>query len=624
MAFKRFLNQTAFNRAKGLKEHFSNWQSTQGSIVHLRPDNCVAFYFMGQKAFELGKLGATDEYTRVFQKGPVKGVDAAALQEQLKTARRAVIDDIKKNKKAGLEPARQAALAWELLRRNKEFTLLDEQVQIPQDALAGKAQEQTRADLLLFEQKTGLLALIELKLSEDPDLDGAVAAELGAARSLPGAIKGGEKIFIQHYRQLFAQKAELGLVGAALADIKGMSGKGLIILGEAAAAYGRLACLDAAAVPENSGCALLAAAAPLKEAAFLPLKEQIAAALAGPRAAYAPRQPRANAFTRRADAEQAVWGAIKPKPAQAGAFDNLLTSYSKKNGLALHTRAEHPRNSQTACAQALAPVFAGNESAVAGLLRVLNDQVAPSWGVKIGNVEECHFEVPHAPLPGDPGLTAFPKADIKALTGETGRARTSLDAALIVNGTKAGREVRALIGVEFKYAEAEFAPCAGFAAPDFAEPGRQACLNGQGRGGLCQLRCQRKLPAFDTENLNAMFAAPNPVDAPGGACLLLGPVNQLYRSHFAVLKLKEQFFFEEALFLVLYDERNQSLVAPERPSPENRPAAGPLQRYKESLADRHKPTFAHLPVQRVIAGYAATITKKAPPWLTKIKSRYNW
>jgi hypothetical protein len=621
MSFKRFLNQTAFNRALELKEHFSNWQSTPGSIVHLRLNNSVAFYFMGQKAFELGQLGATDEYTRAFQKSPVKGLDPAALQEQLKAARRAVTEDVKKNKKAGLELPQQAALAWDLLKRNKEFTLLDEQVQLPQDALADKAHERTRVDLLLLEQKTGLLALVELKLAEDPDLDGAVAEELKAARALPGAIKGGEKIFIQHYQQVFAQRAELGLIGAKPAAIKGISDKGLIILGAADAAYGRLACLPAAALPA-AACALTPVTAPLT-APFLPLAEHVKAALAGPRAPYAPRQPRVNAFTRQAEAEQAAWGAIKPKPAQAGAFDSLLNGYSKKNGLALHGRGDHPRNSQTACAQALAPVFAGNESAVAGLLNALNAKVAPGWGLTLNAVEECHFEVPHAYLPDAPRIDEFPKADLKALTGETGRARTGLDAALIVNGTRDGRQTRALIGIEFKYAEAEFAPCAGFTAAGFAEAGRRACLNG-GRGALCQLRRGQKLPAFDKENLDAIFAAPNPVDAPAGACLLLGPVNQLYRSHFLTLKLKDLFYFDDALLLVVYDARNLSLLAPERPSPENSPADGPLQRYKAALADKYKPTFASLPVQDIVAGYAATITKKAPPWLTKIKGRYNW
>jgi hypothetical protein len=622
MAFKRFLNQTAFNRALELKEHFSNWQSTQGSMVHLRPNNCVAFYYLGQKAFELGQLGATEEYTRIFQKPPVRGVDPAALQEQLKIARRAVIDDVKRNKKAELQPAKQAGLAWEMLKRNKELTLLDEQVQIPQDALADKAHEQTRADLLLLEPKTGLLALVQLKLAEDADLDGAVAAELAAARALPGAIKGGEKIFIQHYQQLLAQKAELGLIGAAPAEIKGISDKGLIILGSAAAAYGRLACLAPTSAPAAT-CVITPAPAPIKAADFLPLADQVKAALAGPRAPYAPRQPRANSFTRQAEADQAAWGAIKPKPNQAGAFDSLLNSYSKKNGLALQKRSEHPRNSQTACAQALAPVFARNESAVAGLLQVLNARVAPGWGVKIDAIEDCHFEVPHAFLPEDnePG---FPKADMKLLTGEAGRSLTSLDAALAVTGTRDGQTVRALIGIEFKYAETEFAPCAGFTASGYSEAGKRACLSGNGRGANCHLRHNQKFYAFEADNLNAMFAQPNPVDRPDGACLLLGPVNQLYRSHYAVTKLKDQFGFDAALFLVLYDARNQSLLAPERPSPENSPAAGPLERYKAALAPAYRPTFAALPVQEIIAGYAATITKKSPPWLTKIKGRYRW
>jgi len=47
MAFKRFLNQTAFDKAKLLKDSLFNWQSTPGSIVHLRPNNTVAFYYLG-------------------------------------------------------------------------------------------------------------------------------------------------------------------------------------------------------------------------------------------------------------------------------------------------------------------------------------------------------------------------------------------------------------------------------------------------------------------------------------------------------------------------------------------------------------------------------------------------
>jgi len=622
MAFKRFLNQTAFNRAKGLEEHFSNWQSTPGSIVHLRPDNCVAFYYLGQKAFELGRLGATDEYTRTFQKDPAKGVDPAALQEQLKLARRAVTEHVKKNKKAELELSRQAALAWDLLKRNKELTLLDEQVQIPQDALADKTHERTRVDLLVFEQKTGLLALLELKLSEDPDLDGAVAAQLKAARALPGAIKGGEKIFIQHYQQLFAQKAALGLVGSELADIKGISGKGLIILGDISTAYGRLACLDAASLPE-AACALTPVAAPLK-AAFLPLKEYVAAALAGPRAAYAPRKERQNAFTRLADSEQKAWAGIKPRQAQAGAFDSALAAYSKQHNILLHNYAGRPRSSQTACMQAFGPAFAGNESAVAGLLNVLNAEIAPAWGVKADSIEACHFEVPHNFLPEEPGVNAFPKADMQVLAGEPGKFHTSLDCVLAVNGTRDGRGARALVGIEFKYSEAEFSVCGGFVSDGFNEPGRQACLNGSGRGGLCYLRHQEKRLYLEKDELDILFNQPNPVDRTDGASLLLGPVNQLYRSHFTTLKLKEYFGFDEALFLVVYDARNKALLEPERRSPEIQPALGPLERYKESLADRYKPTFAHLPVQSIIAGYAATITKKSPPWLTKIKGRYHW
>ena len=621
MAFKRFLNQTAFNRAKLFQEFFTNWQSTPGAMVHLRSNNTIAFYFMGQKALELGRLGATEEYTKIFQQGPVKGVKAEALQEQLKQARRAVIEDIKKNKKEGLEPAAQAALAWELLRRNKDFTLLDEQVQVPQEALADKAQEETRVDLLLLERKTGQLALLELQLADNTDLDGAVAEKLKAARALPAALKGGEKIFLQHYQQLFAQKSALGLVGAELADIKGVGDKGLVILGEPYAAYGRLACLAPASFPENTSCALLPAGAALKDDSFLPLAKLAEAALAGPREAYLPRKDRVNDFTRLADAEQAAWGDIKPKQSQIGTFDNLLTHYSKKNNLALHTRAKHPRSSQTACAQALAPVFVKTPSAMAGLLRVIGE-AAPSWGVKLDSIAECHFEVPQLPSE-KPETDVFPKADLQAITGETGRSRTGLDAALIVNGTKDGKAVRALIGIEFKYAEAEFSACAGFAAPG-EERARHACLGGGGRGGLCRLRQQEKLPAFGRENLDGMFTAPNPVDGAEGACLLAGPVNQLYRSHFAVMKLKEYFRFDEALFLVIYDKRNLSLLAPERPSPENHPALGPLERYREKLSDLYKPTFAWFPVQSLIAAYSSAVTKRSPAWLTKIKVRYHW
>lgn len=620
MAFKRFLNQTAFNKARQFKELFSDWQRNPGSIVHLRPDNCVAFYFMGQKAFELGQLGATDEFTKIFQCQPVRGLKPADLPAQLRQARKAVTDDIKKNKKDGLELSRQSLLSWELLRRNKEFTLLDEQVQIPQEALADKAQERTRVDLLLFERKTQLLALIELKLSESPDLDGPVLDQLKATRALPAALKGGAGTFIQHYQQLFAQKTALGLVTAELAEIKGLSG-GLIILGPAPAANARLACLDPSAIPEAAACALLPAGAPLAEAAFLPLLKQVEAALAGPRPAYAPRKERWNDFTRLADKEQAAWAAIKPKQNQAGPFDALLAAYFEKNDLPVHPHIKQPRSSKAACAQVFAPVLAKAPLAEAGLLKAINDNISPAWGVTLTAITDCHFEVPHSPVPGE--TAAFPKADMQALTGEAGKFHTSLDAALAVTGTRDGKAVRALIGIEFKYTEPEFTACGGFTSESFTEHGRRACLSG-GRGASCYLRHQEKRAYLKTEELDAMFGSPNPLDRADGACLLLGPVNQLYRSHYAVLKLQERFKFDEALFLVVYDNRNLSLLTPERPSPGNRPALAPMERYKESLAARYKPTFAQLPVQSLVEACTAAVTRKPPTWLTKLKARYHW
>jgi hypothetical protein len=623
MAFKRFLNQTAFDKAKLFKEQLFNWQSTPGSIVHLRPNNTIVFYYMGQKALELCELGATGEYTKTFQQPLIKGVDAAALVNQLKKGRRAVVAHIEKNKKSGQELVKQSLLAWELLRKREDFVLLDEQVQIPQEALADKTQEATRADLLIMEKSTGQLALLELAFADNPDLDGPAMARLKALRALPGAIKGGEEIFIRHYQQLFAQKSALGILSADLADIKGISDKGLVILGEAYAAYGRLACLTPADLPEPCQCALLGAVAPLKTASFVPLIEHLEKALTYPRAAYVPRKPRVNDFTRLADSHQAAWAGL-PKLSQPGAFDSLLTSYSKKNGLALHARAKNPRSSQTACAQALSPVFAKNETAIAGLLKVINAHVAPVWGVEVKSVDDCHFEVPHKIAADQPGGSEFPHADLGALTGETGRGRASLDAALVVTGVKDGREVRALIGIEFKYAEPEFAPCAGFAAGEFTEPGRHACLDSAERAGLCHLRHHDKLPAFSEFNLNTMFGQPNPLDAPEGACLFVGPVNQLYRSHYTLLKLKEHFGFDEAILLVVYDNRNVSLTTAERPSPENQPRQGPMERYRMRLADEFKTTFAPLPVQAIIEAYAAGIIKKAPPWLSKIRTRYNW
>lgn len=622
MAFKRFLNQTAFDKAKLFKEQLFNWQSTPGSIVHLRPNNTIAFYYMGQKALELGELGSTGEYTKTFQQPPVKGVDAGALVNQLKKGRRAVVTHIEKNKKSGQELVKQSLLAWELLRKREDFVLLDEQVQIPQEALADKAHEATRADLVIVEKATGHMALIELAFADNPDLDGPLMARLKALRALPGAIKGGEEIFIRHYQQLYAQKTALGIISADLTDIKGISDKGLVILGEAYAAYGRLACLTPADLPEPCQCALLGAVAPLKTASFVPLIEHLEKALTYPRAAYVPRKPRVNDFTRLADKHQAAWAAL-PKLSQPGAFDSLIINYSKKNGLALHARTKNPRSPQTACAQALAPVFAKNETAAAGLIKTINANVTPTWGVEVSAINECHFEVPHKIIPDQPGGSDFPHADLQALTGETGRG-TCLDAALAVTGTKDGREVRALIGIEFKYAEAEFAACPGFTAEGFTEPGRHACLDSAERAGLCHMRHHYNLPAFTDFNLNTMFGQPNPLDAPEGACLLAGPVNQLYRSHYTVMKLKEHFGFDEAILIVVYDNRNTSLTTAERPSLENQPRQGPMERYRMRLADEFKTTFAPLPVQAIIAAYAAGITKKAPPWLSKIRTRYNW
>ncbi len=622
MAFKRFLNQTAFDKAKLFKEQLFNWQSTPGSIVHLRPDNTIAFYYMGQKALELGELGATGEYTKVFQQPPVKGVDAAALVNQLKKGRKGVVTHIEKNKMAGLQPVKQSLLAWELLRKREDFVLLDEAVQVPQEALADKSRKATRADIVVMEKTTGQLNLLELVFADSADLDGPALARLKAVRALPGAVKGGEKIFIQHYRQVYAQKTALGLIAADLQDIKGIGDKCLVILGPAYAAYGRLACLTPADLPEPAQGALIKEVGPLKAADFLPLIDHLQKALTYPRAAYVPRKPRVNDFTRLADSHQAAWAAL-PKPGQPGAFDELLTAYSKKNGLALHARGKNPRSSRTACAQALAPVFVKNESAVKGLIETLNANVSPTWGVKVKAITDCHFEVPHNMAP-EQIEAEFPRADLSALTGETDRVRTTLPAALAVTGEKDGQEVRALIGIEFKYTEAEFGCCAGFTAEGYTEPGRHACLDSAERAEFCYLRHSAKLPAFGKFNLDNMFGAPNPLDGHEGACLFVGPVNQLYRSHYALLKMKEQFAFEEAILLVVYDNRNTSLTTPERPSPENQPHQGPMERYRLRLAEDYKHTFAALPVQAIIEAYSATITKKAPPWLAKIKNRYSW
>ncbi|MGD9641403.1 MAG: hypothetical protein AB7V08_01555 [Elusimicrobiales bacterium] len=620
MAFKRFLNQTAFDKAQLLKDSLFNWQSTPGSIVHLRPNNTVAFYYMGQKALELGELGSTQEYTRIFGRQPEKGVSAEALAIQLKKGRRAVLDHVAKNKMSGQEPVQQAQLAWELLRKREDFTVVDEQVQVPQEALADKSQEANRVDLLLLEKATGQLLLLNLEFASSPDLDGAAMARLKAARALPAALKGGEAIFTKHYQQLLDQKTALGVLNDEPMAIKGFSPKCLLIIGQVYDAYGRLACLQPADLPEGAQYALLGAVAPLKAAAFAPLIDLLEKALTSPRAAYLPRKPRVNDFTRLADTHQAAWAAL-PKLTQPGAFDNQLTDYSKKNGLALHARAKNPRSSQTACAQALAPVFMKNETAIAGLIAAINANAAPTWGVNVKTVEDCHFEVPHKPTAG--GEKIFPKADLAALTGETGRSG-GLEAALAVTGERDGAPVRALIGIKFKYTESEFGVCAGFTDPAYTEPGRHACLENGERGALCQLRHAHNLIAFNEFNLDGMFGKPNPLDGHEGACLFAGPVNQLYRSHFTLLRLKEQFGFDEALLLVVYDNRNTSLTTAERPSPENQPLQGPMERYRLRLAPEHKPGFAALPVQAIIEAYAAGITKKTPPWLAKIRSRYQW
>jgi hypothetical protein len=228
-------------------------------------------------------------------------------------------------------------------------------------------------------------------------------------------------------------------------------------------------------------------------------------------------------------------------------------------------------------------------------------------------VEECHLDVPHALPPGEQII--FPKADTL---------NTSLDAAFALTGTRDGKPVRALIGVEFKYTEPEFAPCTGFTAEGCTEQGRQACLHGKDRGNWCYLRHKEKIGIFKTDALDWLFGTPNPVDRADGACALLGSLNQLYRGHSAVLKLKERFGYDEALFLVVYDNRNLALTTPERPSPEIRSDKAPMERYKDLLAEKHKNTFAALAVQDLTAGYTAAITRKHPVWLTKIKSRYGW
>ena len=588
------------------------WLDRPGAAFHLRRGDCAAFMWWGQRAVALEGL-AGRATAHPF------GADAVPLDASLPQVLHAAADRVDehlrrtRSSSAG-ELALQAGLVSALHRSDADFLVLDEQVQVPRAALADPSLAGLRVDLALVERATGDLWLVEVKPADAADLDGPVLQQLDRTRGLPGALHGGALVFVQALAQVLAQKAELGLLAAAPPTPSGAVRSASLSIGDPAQAAGRVACWTDGELRGLEGLLhghVAADCAPTRDA-FRPLLAARDAALAGPRVAHAPRRSRWNTFTAQQDHAQAVWRRRAPSEPQLGPFQAQIEGYIAQHGVRAHAHLDHPRSSQAACLQLFAPARWGDAQ---GALAAVLDGATPE-GLRIEGLDAVDFEAPHVDC--DPADCAV-AADMAALVGEhTGRVVTGLDALVRARGRRDGRPVRVLIAVEFKYSEVEFGCCGGFVSRAFDEAGRRACVD---RPAARRVHCHllvkhRRGYLQDT----SMFVA-DPLEAPG-PCLLLGPVNQPYRSHFTARALAASLGFEEVVYAVVADARNPALNQPARPLPGHRSQGAPLDAYRAALRPELAGGVIELSAQDLVAAYRAAAPTE--PWLEALVDRYGW
>lgn len=560
--FRRHLSVRALSAAGTLSPLLVAWTREEGALVELRPRDTVSVYHRGRRALHLAGLGSPGTTLAVAdgEAAPLPLLDAALLADAWRQAC-AAID-------GGRRVPEREDVARLLSSGLTDLFVVDQEVQVPVAALDHVSAAGLRPDALLLDT-AGTLWLVEAKRADGADLH-AVLPQLVATDGLPDALAGGRSVFIEHYREVLAQKAVLGLVPERLlsTSIRAIR-TALVVIGRRGRALARIAAWEAP--PDGIWAAVVDEE--LGSADFTPLRALADEALRGVREGavvpVAPRPSRWNEFTASEDERLAGQPPSPPLP-------DALTAYLAAHDAPAHSHAGHPRSSQRACLDAFAPAFIGGAGADA--LMVI---VAPAFrdlGVVPVRLDAVDFEVPHQGLCRERGCAVA--HDMRSLAGESDpRFTTRLDVALAVKAERAGQTVRVLVGVEFKYTEPEFGCCGGFESEGNPDEGRRACLETGERADRCYL-LRRKRRRYLADR--SMFQA-DPLSTPG-PCLLLGPANQLYRSHFVVRELARAWGFDDHLFIVVADERNTSLRDPEPAIPGHaRPTTPPFDRYRDAL-----------------------------------------
>ncbi len=593
--FRRFLSEHALDAARELSPLFATWVREDHALVELRQHDTVSVYLRGRRAIHLVGLGSPGATLAVADgaASPLYRIGAGGLAGAWEQARAAIT--------GGRRKVEGAAVARLLSSGLSDFAVVDQEVQIPLAALDDPAAAGVRFDALLVD-RSGTLWLVEAKRADGEDLD-AVLAQLVATATLPSALAGGVHAFLAHYRELLLQKVLLGLMpeGFVPASFSGIR-TALLVIGPRQRALERIAAWGPAphgmwaAVVENE----------LRVASFAPIEVIADEALRGLRdgmvVPVAPRPSRWNAFTAAEDARLAREAASPPLP-------DALVAYLAAHDAPAHSHAGHPRSSQRACLDAFASVFVGGAGGDA-LIEAVSSAFRELGMVATG-VDAVDFEVPHQGRCRESGCAV--SHDMRALAGESDpRFTTRLDVALSVQAERSGRAVRVLVGVEFKYSEPEFGCCGGFESPGNPDEGRRACLEPAAREARCYL-LSRKRRRYLADR--AMFHS-DPLSAPG-PCLLLGPINQLYRSHYVVRELARAWGFDDHLFVVVADERNTSLREPEPAIPGHlRPASSPFERYRDALRPELR-AHLHWTSPQALAAALTVRGMEVPP-------RYSW
>lgn len=153
---------------------------------------------------------------------------------------------------------------------------------------------------------------------------------------------------------------------------------------------------------------------------------------------------------------------------------------------------------------------------------------------------------------------------------------------------------------------------------------KTACLaGGPRRPGLCYLRHDEHRRYFADEALLDMFgrdvlAVPRPYP-------FVGPVNQLLRGLFVTDRFAWERSCDASFFIVVHDERNDALLAPEPPIPGYpAPTRGAMDQMLGLLAPGARPRSGAITTQALVRGYAEAAAGNVPAWLPELAERYGW